>query len=89
MGNIKDIGDFIKDFLKGVEIKREVKRLIDNMVFAIDSNTISKYFPDKYRKLEELAPKIKWKNKDKDFLEKYKKIKQYYESQYGNVWWIS
>lgn len=34
MGIIKDIGDFIKDFLKQKRPTKEVKRRIDNMIIA-------------------------------------------------------
>ncbi|MFW9879709.1 MAG: hypothetical protein ACFFG0_42080 [Candidatus Thorarchaeota archaeon] len=61
------------------QIKRDLKKLIDNMIFSIETNTVSTYFLYKFKILEELAPIIKLKKeKDKAYLEKYKRVKQYY-----------
>ncbi|MFX0080945.1 MAG: hypothetical protein ACFE94_04255 [Candidatus Hodarchaeota archaeon] len=86
MGYIKDTAEVVKDSLKGVSNKKKFKKLIDNMIFAIETNTVSEYFLYKFKILEELAPLIKLKKeKDKDYLEKYKKVKKYYKSHYKEI----
>ncbi len=56
------------------------------MIFAIETKTVSEYFFHKYKVLEELAPLINLKKeKDKEFLEKYKKIKRYYNKNYKKL----
>ncbi len=53
------------------------------MIFAIETKTVSEYFFYKYKVLEELAPLINLKKeKDKDYLEKYKKVKHSYNKLY-------
>ena len=84
MGYIKETADVVKDSLKGVSNKKKFKKLIDNMIFAIETNTVSEYFNYKFKILEELAPLINL-NKDIDYLEKYKKVKIYYKKQYKNA----
>jgi hypothetical protein len=83
MGYIKEAADVVKDSLKGVSNKKKFKKLIDNMIFAIETNTVSEYFNQKFRILEELAPLINL-NKDTDYSEKYKKVKIYYKKLYKN-----
>ena len=58
MGYIKETADVVKDSLKGISNKKKFKKLVDNMVFAIETNTVSEYFLQKFRFLEELAPMI-------------------------------
>ena len=79
MGYIKETADVIRESLKGISDKKKFKKLIDNMIFAIETNTVSGYFLYKFKILEELAPLINLKrDKDKEYLEKYKKVKKYY-----------
>jgi hypothetical protein len=86
MGYIKETADVIKDSLKGVSNKKKFKKLIDNMIFAIETNTVSQYFLHKFKILEEIAPIIELKQKkDQAYLEKYKKVKKYYKSHYKEV----
>ena len=72
MGYIRDTADVVKDSLKGVSNKKKFKKLIDNMIFAIETNTVSEYFLYKFKILEELAPLINL-NKNNDYVDKYKK----------------
>jgi len=86
MGYIKEIADVAKDSLRGVSNKKKFKKLIDNMIFAIETNTLSEYFLYKFKILEELTPLINLKRKkDKEYLEKYKKVKQYYNTHYKEI----
>ena len=56
------------------------------MIFSIETNTVSEYFLNKFKILEELAPLIKLKRKkDKDYLEKYKRVKKYYKTHYKEI----
>ncbi|MHA2281231.1 MAG: hypothetical protein ACXAC5_10295 [Promethearchaeota archaeon] len=83
MGYIKETADVVKDSLKGFTNKKKFKKLIDNMIFAIETNTVSEYFFYKYRILEELASFIILKkDKDKDYLKKYEKVKHYYKERF-------
>ena len=80
MGYIKETADVVKDSFKSVSNKKKFKKLLDNMIFAIETNTVSEYFFYKYRILEELASFITLKkDKDKDYLRKYEKVKRYYK----------
>lgn len=81
MGYIKETADVVKDSLKGISNKKKFKKLIDNMIFAIETNTVSEFFRYKFKILEELAPLINL-NKNKDYSEKYKKVKLYYKKHY-------
>ncbi|MFX1374845.1 MAG: hypothetical protein ACFFA0_03430 [Promethearchaeota archaeon] len=86
MGYIKETADVVKDSLKGVSNKKKFRKLIDNMIFAIETNTVSKYFLYKFKILEELAPLIDLKGKkDQEYLEKYKKVKKYYKTHYKEI----
>jgi hypothetical protein len=83
VGYIKETADVVKDSLKGFTNKKKFKKLIDNMIFAIETNTVSEYFFYKYRILEELASFIILKkDKDKDYLKKYEKVKHYYKERF-------
>lgn len=83
MGYIKETAEVIKDSLKGISNKKKFKKLIDNMIFAIETKTVSEYYFYKYKILEELAPLINLKKeKDKEYLEKYEKVKRYYNKHY-------
>ena len=56
------------------------------MIFAIETKTVSEYFFYKYKVLEELAPLINLKKeKDKEYLDKYKKVKRYYNKNYKKL----
>ena len=81
MGYIKETADVVKDSLKGVSNKKIFKKLIDNMIFAMETNTVSEFFFYKFKILEELAPLISL-NKNKDYLEKYRKVRLYYKEHY-------
>ena len=86
MGYIKETADVVKDSLKGVSNKKKFRKLIDNMIFAIETNTVSKYFLYKFKILEELAPLIDLKQKkDQEYLEKYKKVKRYYKTHDNDI----
>lgn len=86
MGYIKETADVVKDSLKGISNKKKFKKLIYNMVFAIDTHTVSEYFFYKFKILEELAPLVNLKRKrDKEYLEKYKKVKKYYKKHYREL----
>ncbi|MFX0030661.1 MAG: hypothetical protein ACFE8B_15720 [Candidatus Hermodarchaeota archaeon] len=86
MGYIKETADIVKDSLKGVSNKKKFKKLVDNMIFAIETNTVSEYFLQKFRFLEELAPLIDLNHeKDKKYLEKYKIVKKYYKTHYREI----
>ena len=53
------------------------------MIFAIETKTVSEYFFYKYKVLEELAPLINLKKeKDNEYLEKYKNVKRYYKNHF-------
>lgn len=53
------------------------------MIFAIETKTVSEYFFYKYKVLEELAPLINLKKeKDREYLERYKKVKRYYKNNF-------
>jgi hypothetical protein len=79
VGYIKETADVVRDSLKGFNNKRKFKKLLENMIFAIETNTVSEYFYYKYRILEELASFITLKKeKDKEYLSKYEKVKRYY-----------
>ncbi|MHA2391015.1 MAG: hypothetical protein ACXAEX_03525 [Promethearchaeota archaeon] len=83
MGYIKETADVVKDSLKGFTNKKKLKKLIDNMIFAIETNTVSEYFFYKYKILEELASFITLKkDKDKDYLSKYERVKRYYKENF-------
>jgi hypothetical protein len=84
MGCVKETYDFIKDSLKGVSNRRKFKKLIDNMIFAIETKTVSEYFIYKFKILEKLASSINI-TKEKDYLEKYRKIKLYYNNNFKNL----
>ena len=58
MGCVKETYDIIKDSLKGVSNRRKFKKLIDNMIFAIETKTVSEYFIYKFKILEKLASSI-------------------------------
>ena len=86
MGYIKETAEVVKDSLKGVSNKKKFRTLIDNMVFAIETKTVSEYFLYKFKDLEELAPLIDLKRKkDKEYLQKYKKVKRYYKNHYKEI----
>jgi len=86
MGYIKETADVVKDSLKGVSNKKKFRKLIDNMIFAIETKTVSEYFLHKFKILEELAPLIDLKpKKDKEYILKYKKVKRYYKSHYKEI----
>ncbi|MHA1915964.1 MAG: hypothetical protein ACW986_10500 [Promethearchaeota archaeon] len=83
MGYIKESADVVRESLKGISNKKKFKKLIDNMIFAIETDTVSGYFLYKFKLLEELAPLIKLKMKrDKEYLDKYKQVKKYYNHHY-------
>ena len=86
MGYIKETADVVKESLKGVSNKKKFKKLIDNMIFAIETNTVSEYFFRKFKVLEELAPLIDLSHeKDREYLEKYRIVKNYYKKHYKEI----
>ena len=86
MGYIKETADVVKDSLKGVSNKNKFRKLIDNMIFAIETKTVSEYYLYKFKILEELAPLIDLKRKkDQDYLVKYKKVRKYYKIHYKEI----
>ena len=46
LGYIKETAEVIKDSLKGISNKKKFKKLVDNMIFAIDTKTVSEYFEE-------------------------------------------
>ncbi len=84
MGYIKDGYEVLKDLSKGISKRQKVKRLIDNLMLAIDTNTIDEFFNNNYQILNDLVVKVKWKDKDKEYKEKYIKIKKYHKKHQGD-----
>ncbi len=82
MGNIKDIHGIFKDTISGKVHKTKVKNLIDNMILSIETNTTTDDFYWKYHKLNDMVSMIKWKERDKQYKEKYIKIKRYYQEHW-------
>ena len=86
MSYFKDGYDIINNIiLKEKKQKREVKNLIDNMISAIETETIDEYFYSDYQKLNKLIVKVKWKDKDKENKEKYLKIREFYKEKNRNT----
>lgn len=85
MGHIKDGYDIVKDISKGISNRQKVKRLIDNMILSIESNTAEEDFYHNYNQLIDLIKYFKWKDKDMDYKKKYIKIKEYYKKHWGEV----
>jgi hypothetical protein len=83
VGYIKETADVVKDSLRGFTNKKKFKKLIDNMIFAIETDTVNEYFFYKYRILEDLAPFITLKkSRDIVYLRKYEKVKRYYKENF-------
>jgi len=84
MGKFKDGYDIVKDLSKGISKRRKIKRLIDNMMLAIDTDTAEEDFYNNYQILMDLSKDFKWKDKDKDYKEKFIKIKKYHKMHQGD-----
>lgn len=83
MGKIKDGYDIVKDLSKGMSKRKKIKRLIDNMMLAIETDTAEEDFYHNYQLLMDLSKDFKWKDKDKGYKEKYIEIKKYYQKHWG------
>ena len=80
MSYLKNGYDIIDDvILKEKKQKREVKNLIDHMISAIETDTIDEYFYSDYQKLNKLIVKVKWKERDNEYKEKYIRIRKKYQ----------
>ena len=84
MGYIKDGYEVLKDLSKGISKRQKVKRLIDNLMLAIDTNTIDEFFNNNYQILNDLIVKMKWKEKDKEYKEKYIRIREFHKKHQGD-----
>ena len=83
MGKIKDGYDIVKDLSKGINKRKKVKRLIDNMMLSIETGTAEEDFYHNYQLLIYLIKDFKWKDKDKEYKKKYIEIKRYYQKHWG------
>ena len=84
MSYLKNGYDIIDDaILKEKKQKREVKNLIDHMISAIETDTIDEYFYSDYQKLNKLIVKVKWKERDKEYKEKYIRIREFHKKHQG------
>ena len=57
--------------------RKEFERLISKLYFEIENNLIDNLFNNKYQKLENLSIKVDLNKLDDDFIEKYKRIKEF------------
>jgi hypothetical protein len=86
MGILREIYDIIKDSYRGSIRKKQLRKLIDNMILAIETDTVTDYFPFKFKKLERLVLSINFnEKKDKENFQKYLQIKRYYKKYLGNI----
>ena len=85
MSYLKNGYDIIDDaILKEKKQKREVKNLIDHMISAIETDTIDEYFYSDYQKLNKLIVKVKWKERDNEYKEKYIRIRKSHKKYQGD-----
>ena len=84
MGKFKDGYDIVKDLSKGISKRKKVKRLIDNMMLAIETDTAEEDFYHNYQILMDLSNDFKWKDKDKEYKEKFIIIKKYHKRHQGD-----
>lgn len=85
MSYLKNGYDIIDDvILKEKKQKIESKNLIDHMILAIETDTIDEYFYSDYQKLNKLIVKVKWKDKDKEYKEKYIRIREFNKKHQGD-----
>jgi len=82
MGKIKDGYDIVKELSKGMSKRKTVKRLIDNMMLAIKTDTAEEDFYHNYQILMDLSKDFKWKDKDMEYKEKYIEIKRNYQKHW-------
>lgn len=89
MSYLKNGYDIIDDvILKEKKQKREVKNLIDNMISAIETDTIDEYFYFGYQKLNKLIVKVKWKERDKEYKEKNIRIREFYKEKNREITYL-
>jgi len=74
---IKEIKNYIYD------IPQDLNLLIKKMIMDIDDDNVDKFFPENYKKLEELATNINWDLVEEEIFIKYKKIRKYYKDNYS------
>jgi len=85
MSYLKNGYDIIDDvILKEKKQEREVKNLIDHMISAIETDTIDNYFYSDYQKLNKLIVKVKWKERDNEYKEKYIRIRKFHKKYQGD-----
>lgn len=83
MGIFREIYDIFKEFFSGTIRKKKFRKLIDNMIIAIETDTVTDYFFYKYKKLERVALSINLNEKnEKNYLDKYLQVKRYYKTHY-------
>jgi len=81
MGIFREIYDIFKEFFSGTIRKKKFRKLIDNMIIAIETETVTEYFFYKYKKLEHIALSINLNEKSKkNYLDKYLRVKRYYKT---------
>ncbi|TXT59659.1 MAG: hypothetical protein BAJALOKI3v1_1030004 [Promethearchaeota archaeon] len=86
MGILKEVYDVIKDTCSGTIRKTQLRKLIENMILAIETDTVTDFFPLKFKKLERLILSINLNEmKYKDYFQKYLRIKRYYKTHLGNT----
>ena len=83
MDKIKDGYDIVKDLTKNISKRKKIKRLIDNMMLAIETNTAEEDFYYNYQILIDLSKDFKWKEKNNEYKKKYIEIKKYYQKNWG------
>ena len=84
MSKIKDCYDIVKDLSKGISKRKKRNRLINNMILAIETDTIDEYFYSNYQKLNKLIVKVKWKERDKEYKENYIRIREFHKKHQGD-----
>ena len=86
MGYIKETSDIIKESLQGISNIKKFKKIVDNMSYAIKTNTVCVYFPHKFRTLEIISLSINlYSKKLKEYLIKYKVVKTYYKTHFNHI----
>jgi len=86
MSIFKEIYEIFKEFFSGTIRKKKIRKLIDNMMIAIETDTVTNYFPHKFRKLEVLALSINLMDQnEKLYLDKYLEIKRYYKIHFKDL----
>ncbi|MFO7794665.1 MAG: hypothetical protein ACQERB_00985 [Promethearchaeati archaeon] len=86
MSIFRELYDIFKEFFNGMIRKKKLRKLIDNMMIAIETDTVTNYFPYKFKKLEGLALSINLMDRnEKEYLNKYLEIKRYYKTHFKDI----